>query len=150
MLFRSTAKEYAYRYRNAYRQILWVNAESGTTIEAAYRYFAERNRIGSTKDDSETVIRNVKTWMQENNHWLFIYDNAENEKSLEKYCSLSLKAGQHILVTSRNRLFQKFQPINISVFKETEACKFIKKYTKKPADEYFKVLAKKMGYFCSQ
>jgi len=141
-----TAKEYAYRYRNAYRQILWVNAESGTTIEATYRYFTERNRIGSTKDDSETVIRNVKTWMQENNHWLFIYDNAENEKSLEKYCSSSWTAGRHILVTSRNRLFQKFQSINISVFKETEACKFIEKYTNKPADDHFKVLAKKMGY----
>jgi len=88
----------------------------------------------------------VKTWMQENRLWLFIYDNAENEKSLEKYCSSSWTVGRHILVTSRNRLFQKFQSINISVFNETEACKFIEKYTNKPADEYFKVLAEKMGY----
>jgi hypothetical protein len=37
-------------------------------------------------------------------------------------------------------------PININVFTETEACTFIEKYTKTPADEHFKVLAKKMGY----
>ena len=140
------AKAYAYRYCKDYQHILWVNAETGTSIEAAYRYFAERNRIGTPKDDSETVIRNVKTWMQEHNHWLFIYDNAENEKSLKKYCSSSWTAGQHILVTSRSRLFIRFLPINISVFNEAEACEFIENYTNKPADEYFRLLAKKMGY----
>jgi len=141
-----TAKEYAFCFRMQYEYIWWVNAETDTSIEAAYRSFAQRNELGSPDDNSEKVIAHVKKWMNENLHWLFIFDNADDEKSLENYCSSSGMEGQHILVTSRNQRFRKFVPINISVFTEAEACTFIEKYTKTPADEHFKELAEKMGY----
>ncbi|MDR2147932.1 MAG: tetratricopeptide repeat protein [Tannerella sp.] len=141
-----TAKEYAYRYRNEYGYIWWVNAETDASREEAYRSFARRNDLGTPDDNSETVISNVKNWMRENTKWLFIFDNAEDEKSLTKYCSSSGEEGQHILVTSRNRRFQNYAPINIDIFTEEEACNFIKKYTLTPPDEHFRELAKRMGY----
>ena len=141
-----TAKEYAYRYRDEYKHIWWVNAETDASIEAAYRSFAQRIKLCSPEDNSETIIASVKKWMNDNRRWLFIFDNAENEKSLEKYCSSSGEAGQHILVTSRNQLFQKYASIDINVFSEQEACEFIEKYTQKPADDFFKELAQKMDY----
>ena len=141
-----TAKEYAYRFRQEYRYIWWVNAETSITIEADYRAFAEKNRLCSFEDKPETILAHVKTWMQKNSRWLFIFDNAENEKSIEKYFTASGYGGRHILVTSRNSQFENFIPVNINVFTELEACELIEKYTLKPADGHFKVLAKRMGY----
>jgi tetratricopeptide (TPR) repeat protein len=50
------------------------------------------------------------------------------------------------MITSRNPQFLDCTPVDINVFTETVACEFIEKYTKKPADEHFKILAEKMGY----
>jgi len=141
-----TAKEYAYLYRQEYLHIWWVNAETGTSIEEAYRTFAVRNKLGTPEDKSETVIANVKNWMLINKRWLFIFDNVADEESLKKYCASSSSEGQHVLITSRNRQLQQFEIIDIDVFTEEEACNFIEKYTKRTADEYFKELAYKMGY----
>ena len=141
-----TVKEYAYQYLKEYQHVWWVNAESGASIESAYRSFAERNKLGSPEDKSETVIMNVRNWMQKNDRWLFIFDNAENEKLLEQYYSSPVSEERHILITSRNRRFLNITPIDISVFTEKEACDFIEKYTNKPADEHFRELARKMGY----
>ena len=141
-----TAREYAYLYHNEYLHIWWVNAETGTSIEEAYRAFAVRNKLGTPEDKSETVIANVKNWMLINKRWLFIFDNVADEESLKKYCASSSSEGQHVLITSRNRQLQQFEIIDIDVFTEEEACNFIEKYTKRTADEYFKELAYKMGY----
>ena len=144
-----TATEYVYRYRQEYNQIWWVNAETKANIDEAYFSFAEKNGLSSPEDKTETIIDKidkVKNWMNDNDKWLFIYDNVEDEKSLEDYRPAVCREGQHILVTSRNTHFLHCKLVKIDIFTETEACKFIKKYTEKPADKYFKILAEQMGY----
>ena len=141
------AKEYASRYGNKYKYIWWINAETQASINNAYISFAQKNKLGLPDDKLETIIHSVKDWwMQQNEKWLFIYDNAENKKIIDYYCPSPCKQGQHVLVTSRNVQFLGYESINIGVFTETEACEFIEKYTNKPVDEHFKELAKKMDY----
>lgn len=141
-----TAKEYAFRYGKDYSLIWWVNAETHETMDESYIAFAKKYKLGLPKDKLEKIIEDVKDWMRENDNWLFIYDNAEDEKIVNSYRPSSCRKGQHILVTSRNTQFLRYEVINIDVFTEAESCEFIEKYTKKKANEYFKELAKKMGY----
>ena len=141
------ALEYVYRYGYEYDQIWWVNAETDETILASFLNFAIKNKI--IKEDTkeaEIIIEAVRDWMQQYDNWLFIFDNVEKENKLQRFLPAQSFGRRHVLVTSRSPRFLRCLPINIGVFTEFEACKFIEKYTQKPADEYFKELAKKMGY----
>jgi tetratricopeptide (TPR) repeat protein len=139
------AIEYVYRYAAEYQYIWWVNAETHAGIDEAYLSFAQENKL-VLPEDREKMIDTVKDCMRKNGRWLFIFDNAEDEKTLERYCPALCREGQHILVTSRNTRFRDYEPMNVRVFTEEKACEFIEKYTGKPADEYFKKLAIKMDY----
>jgi len=141
------AIEYAYRYASEYQYIWWVNAETGENTFTSYQDFAFKNEIIS-KDTKETeiIIEAVCNWMQQHDNWLFIFDNIEDEKSLQRYLPPQTCGKQHILTTSRNTRFLHFSTIDIGVFTEPEACEFIERYTKKQSDEHFRELAKKMGY----
>jgi len=150
------ALEYAYRYGYEYDRIWWINAETEDTILASFQNFALKMKIihEDTKK-AEVIIEAVRNWMQRNDNWLFIYDNAEqfnkekeNKEShkFEDYLPPQNRGRQHVLITSRNTRFERYTSIKLGVFTETETCEFIEKYTKKPADEHFKELAKNMGY----
>jgi len=142
-----TALEYAHRYKDYYHCICWVNAETPNTILSSFQDFAKKNEdLKEEMKEAEVIIEAVRDWMQQNDNWLFIYDNAEDEKTLQPYLPAQTGTRQHILITSRNKRFMKSTAVNINVFTETEACDFIYKYTQKPADEHFKDLAKEMGY----
>jgi len=143
------ALEYAYRHKNKYDSIGWMNAETETMLFASFQNFALRNKI--IKEDTKEakiIINEVRDWMQKHDNWLFIYDNAPDEKTLEPYLPAQNEGRRHVLITSRNTHFPQYDFLeDFYVFTEQEACKFIKKYTHKPADEHFKKLAKIMGYF---
>ena len=139
-------KEYAYRHLREYDCIWWVNAETDKTILTSYRNFASRkNLINEDTKEDEVIINAVRNWMQYHDNWLFIFDNAADEKSLLPFLPPQINWRQHILITSRNKNFLRFYT-NINIFTESEACEFIKKLTGKTADSHLKELAKKMGY----
>jgi len=141
------ALEYAFRYGYEYDCIWWANAETDNTILASFQDFAKKKKIvNEDTKETEVIIEAVRYWMQQNDNWLFIYDNAEEEKSLQSVLPAQNLKKQHVLITSRNTRFLKCTPVNIGIFTEAEACAFIEKYTQKPPDKHFKVLAKKMGY----
>jgi len=141
------ALEYAYRYGYEYNCVWWVNAETKDAIFASYQKFAlNKNLINDDTKEAEIIIEAVRYWLQQNDNWLFIFDNAEDEKSLQSFLPSQIYKKQHIMITTRNTRFMRCSSINIGIFTEDEACNFIEKYTKKPADKHFKELAKMMGY----
>ncbi|HEY6410578.1 MAG TPA: DUF4062 domain-containing protein [Ktedonobacteraceae bacterium] len=73
------AVEYAYRHREDYRYVLWVNAAIHDTIIASYLELAALLELSEQQEQDENiVVAAVKAWFAVHNSWLLIFDNADN------------------------------------------------------------------------
>ena len=137
------ALEYAYRYSHEYETIWWVNAESSSNAVIDYRDFAIQKRIITNDARPDEIIDAMRRWFDNNENWLFIYDNADSDdfdKWLEAYMPQNPKG--HVLVTTRSSHFPRSKSIDIIVFKETEAVTFLRDRTQKIGEGYSDDLAK--------
>lgn len=142
----SIALEYAYAHSHAYETIWWVNTENSTTTLAAYRDLALKKKIISEDAKVDDIIEAMKYWFNDNDKWLFIYDNADADNFkewLEPYLPQSRKG--HVLITTRSSFFPKSKSVDIIVFNETEAISFLKKRSDKSGDGYSDDLAKMLS-----
>jgi tetratricopeptide (TPR) repeat protein len=94
------AIEYAYRHAHDYEAVLWVDASSR---EALLRDFAALAEILDLPErnlaDQESIVRAVRRWLEEHEHWLLIFDQADQPVRLLEF--LTLKDSGCILLTSR-------------------------------------------------
>ena len=94
------AVEYAYRYRDEYRAVLWSGAES---VDALVSGFASAARLlelpQSDEGDLGVVVQAAKHWLESNRGWLLILDNVEDLKLPADFIP-SGSAG-HLLLTTR-------------------------------------------------
>ena len=97
------AIEYAYRYRDRYRVILWSNAESRTALAQSFLDIAQKLQLLQKDNlDISPMIEVVKHWLNTHDQWLFIFDNVEDASLI--YDVLPEEANGHILVTTRSQL----------------------------------------------
>ena len=138
--------EYAFRYGYLYEAIWWVNAESSHTLMGAYSSFAHKNGLVDKEvSEKDIILEAVWNWMTKHKDWLFIYDNAEDEKSLYEY--LPKKDNGHILITSRYTNWRKLgEEIRIDVFVQDEAVDFLIKSTGIKDRKSATMLAYELGY----
>jgi tetratricopeptide (TPR) repeat protein len=150
----SIALEYAYRHEDEYDIIWWVNAANEqTAINDLTQFAVERGLIPSNEiAEHNIVLRIAQKWLNENDKWLFIYDNADADdfdKWLEQYLPQSSLG--HVIITTRSRYFPQSEQVDIDLFTEYEAVEFLKTRTKKEggefSDEWAKELAYSLGYF---
>jgi len=148
-----TAVEYTYRYRNFYKAILWVTAETlGTLISDFAKIAALLNLPEKDADQQELAVAAVKQWLQSNSDWLFIFDNADTPELIEDFMPIDFQG--HILLTSRAQAFDNIgiiNPIEMQKMSPNEAEKFLIKRTgrsKLPASERecLKKLAEELDY----
>ena len=95
-----TAVEYAYRHRDEYRYILWVNADTRDTIITSFLQLATLLRLlERDAQDQNIMIAAVKQWFATHDGWLAIFDNADDLPIIEDF----LPAGDrgHLLITTR-------------------------------------------------
>lgn len=120
------AIEYAYRFREKYKIIWWINSESQTLLTNDY---LDLGRMLGYKDrnlDRESVFKVTKEYLQNNDNWLLIFDNAVKVVDLFKYIPQMSKG--HIIITSRNPNWSEIgEEIVIDVFEREEAIKFLLK-----------------------
>jgi tetratricopeptide (TPR) repeat protein len=95
-----TAIEYAYRYRQEYRAVFWVRADSRETLVADYIAIA---RVLSLPEESAPdqllIVAAVKRWLEQQEGWLLILDNADDLQLLTDF--LPSQGNGHLLLTTR-------------------------------------------------
>ena len=74
-----TAVEYAYRYRDEYRSVLWVNATTRDELITSFVGLATLLNLTEQQEQDQTkIVEAVKHWFTTHNEWLLIVDNADD------------------------------------------------------------------------
>ena len=94
-----TAVEYAYRYRDQYQAILWLNAESPLALKAGCGKLARRMQLSHPEGDLDQAILALKDWLETHSGWLLVLDNADDPARLGPFLPDAEQG--HILLTSR-------------------------------------------------
>ncbi len=148
-----TALEYAYQYRQYYKVVFWVVADTETNLNTAYIEIAKLLKLEEAAEfDQNVIVSAVKQWFELNDQWLLILDNADEPSLLKKYIPISTK-GQ-TLITSRAQLFDIIgvsKRLQLDVMTSNEALDFLKLRTGRlmigDEETYSaELLANKLGY----
>ena len=99
-----TAVEYAYRYRDEYKAVLWLNAESPLSLKTGCGDIARQMPLPHDEKDLDQAAAAVKYWLGTHPDWLLILDNADDPAVLEPFLPTDHEG--HILITSRAQDFQ--------------------------------------------
>jgi tetratricopeptide (TPR) repeat protein len=95
-----TAVEYAYRHRDDYRYVLWVNAATRDTIITSFLDLATLLKLPERlEQDQNRMIAAVKHWFSAHDAWLTIFDNADDLSLVEEFLPPGGKG--HLLLTTR-------------------------------------------------
>ena len=106
-----TAVEFAYRHRKRYRAVLWVRADTETSLVSGYRELAEV--LGLPLGLPEVA---VCRWLSREPGYLLILDNADDPALIKPYLPPDPRG--HVLLTSRAHTFDVLgirKPIRLSV-----------------------------------
>ena len=102
-----TALEYAYRYRDSYDAIFWVRSAARETLIADFVALAHLlNLPAQDASDQMLVVAAVKRWLEQNESWLLILDNADELHILVDF--LPGEVAGHLLLTTRAQATGRF------------------------------------------
>ena len=94
------AMEYAYRYGDEYRFVMWVRAATQTTLITDFVALARLLQLPEHEEqDQEKVATAVKHWLSNHTGWLLILDNADDPATILSF--LPISSTGHILLTTR-------------------------------------------------
>ena len=94
------ALEYAYRHRQDYHAILWVNADTREHLINTFVRIASLLDLPQKDEKDEMVIvEAVKTWLADRTGWLLILDNADELALVEEFIPPAFRG--HLLLTTR-------------------------------------------------
>ena len=119
------AVEYAYRYQNDYRAILWVRADSREALISDYVNIAALLNLPEKQDqDQSRILKAFAHWLQESSDWLLILDNADNLTMINDFLPSRVKG--HILLTTREQVIGTIaQRIEIEKMEVEEGALFL-------------------------
>jgi len=96
------AVEYAYRYKDEYQEVLWVNATSRETLIESFVNIARLLALpAQDEQDQHMTVAVVQQWFATHTQWLLMLDNADDSTLAREF----LPTGEHghILLTTRER-----------------------------------------------
>ncbi len=145
--------------------VIWINAETFETLEDSFHRLAKDklNISTITIDDQEkdinSIVQEVYKYFSKRKS-LFIFDNAEKMRTIEKEDKgidkflpnfQSINDNEpYIIITSRNQNWDKIKIISLDTFTEEEAIEFIKKeldVSDQSQEKEIRQLAKILQYF---
>jgi tetratricopeptide (TPR) repeat protein len=97
------ALEYAYRYRQEYRAIFWVKADTRENLLADFLAIASLLQLPEQSAEDRTVTAAaVKHWFQSHERWLLILDNADDLMLVREFLPPGYQG--HVLLTTRTQV----------------------------------------------
>lgn len=137
------ALEYAYRHAAEYALIAWIRAETQETTAADYSAIATQLGLPETPDQRQK-IESVRNWLERNDGWLLVFDNAPNPGALRQYLPRS-HVGQ-ILVTSRHPSWRDLaSSLAVDVLGADDAASFILHRSGDPDEKAARELCDELG-----
>ncbi len=123
------ALEYAYRHMGNYKVIWWVRSEDTATLAVDYAGLAVKLDLPEkTSRDQSVIIAAVKSWLEQNDGWLLVFDNAQNPEDIKDY--LPKVSGGHVIITSRESNWGgTAKTLPVDVFSREESIEFLRKRT---------------------
>src|SRR2546427_4687927 len=95
-----TAVEYAYRSRDSYPFVLWVQANPSETLLLNFVALARLlNLPERDAREQQMVVHALKQWFETHTNWLLIFDNADDLAMVRDYLPEGTKG--HTLLTTR-------------------------------------------------
>ncbi|MEI6757728.1 MAG: tetratricopeptide repeat protein [Chlorobium sp.] len=122
------AIEYAWRHIADYDLIWWIRAEESSTLANDYASLAVKLNLPEKEvQDQKIVIEAVREWLDHNQNWLLIFDNARDSDSILHY--LPNATAGHALITSRNQNWSNnlCNSLKIEVWSREESLAFLQK-----------------------
>jgi tetratricopeptide (TPR) repeat protein len=99
------AVEYAYRHKHEYSAVFWAFAESEQSLITGFIQIAKVLDLpGKDLPDQAVIVGAVKRWLEQNEGWLLVFDNADPPGVVRQFLPSRRKG--HILLTSRAHDFQ--------------------------------------------
>ncbi|MFQ5674101.1 MAG: tetratricopeptide repeat protein, partial [Nitrospinales bacterium] len=94
-----TAIEFANRYRDEYKAVFWIDAESRESLISGFISIARLLNLPQKNDkDPNVVIGAAKYWLENNTDWLLIFDNVDDFLLTGKFIPSAGKG--HIIITT--------------------------------------------------
>jgi TIR domain/NB-ARC domain len=93
------AAEYAYRFRENYRTVLWVRAQVQESLIPDFQTIASLLKLTQEHlDDPEILMQTLQKWFRDEKDWLIIFDNADDFALVAPYIPIG---SGHVLLTTR-------------------------------------------------
>ena len=135
------ALEYAYYHKDDYKIVWWVRSEEPATLAADYTGLALKLDLPEKNDPNQEVITEaVRSWLDKNESWLLVFDNAEDFDDLEDY--LPRVGLGHIIITSRKQTWGGVaEMLPVDKFSPDESVEFLLRRTKQKDEDTARALA---------
>ncbi len=126
------AVEYAYRFHQYYKAVLWLQADSWEVLASECMKAADELGLPERKE-TDLAIAGVQRWLRKHSHWLLILDNVENpQEILPKFVPTGHQGS--VLVTTRVRNVEPLAQTQVlPMMPEQEGVLFLLRRTKKIA-----------------
>ena len=96
------AVEYAYRYRDSYKIVVWLRADTAELLTSDFLLLANVLHLPQRDEQDQTlVVEAVKRWFGRNEHWLLILDNADDLEIASNF--IPVEGNGHVLLTTRSQ-----------------------------------------------
>ncbi len=140
------ALEYAYLHAPDYTVIYWVRSEEPAQLASDYAALADHlNLPDKDAPDQSAIIAAVRRWLEHNDGWLLIFDNAQNPDAVHDHlphtadvaaerdpvgATFLSRPSRHIIITSRDPNWGSVaSPLEVPTWPRKESIAFLEKRT---------------------
>lgn len=119
------AIEYAYRYRDEYTYVLWLNAQSAESLLTEYVTLADLLHLPQPEKDEHyqsRLIAFIYQWFLQQDHWLLILDNADDLQAIHPFIPTGGKG--HLIITTREYATGSLANLPIEKMSQEEGISF--------------------------